>query len=53
MIVTDHSRFDYARIQKVGKVVVDTRNAIKAPGDNVFRLGGPRVRVPELALAGA
>ena len=41
--VTDHSQFDYAVIQRAGKVVVDTRNAIAAPGPNVVRLGAPRV----------
>jgi UDP-N-acetyl-D-glucosamine dehydrogenase len=42
VIVTDHSQFDYAVIQRAGKVVVDTRNAIAAPGPNVVRLGAPR-----------
>jgi UDP-N-acetyl-D-glucosamine dehydrogenase len=43
VIVTDHSSFDYGQLQRVAKVVVDTRNAISAPGPNVFRLGAPRV----------
>jgi len=43
VVVTDHSKFDYAAIQRSGKVVVDTRNAIKEPGPNVVRLGAPRV----------
>jgi UDP-N-acetyl-D-glucosamine dehydrogenase len=42
IIVTDHSQFDYDVLQRVGKVVVDTRNAIRTPGDNVVRLGAPR-----------
>ena len=49
VIVTDHDRFDYDRIQQVAKVVVDTRNAIASPGPNVVRLGAPRA-VEELAL---
>jgi UDP-N-acetyl-D-glucosamine dehydrogenase len=47
VIVTDHSQFDYAVIQRAGKVVVDTRNAISAPGPNVLRLGAPRITVRE------
>ena len=42
VVVTDHSLFDYHLLQRVGKVVVDTRNAIRNPGPNVLRLGGPR-----------
>ncbi|MEQ1757806.1 MAG: nucleotide sugar dehydrogenase [Vicinamibacterales bacterium] len=42
VVVTDHTKFDYAAIQRAGKVVVDTRNAIKSPGDHVVRLGAPR-----------
>ena len=29
MIVTDHSDYDYARIVRESKLVVDTRNATK------------------------
>jgi UDP-N-acetyl-D-glucosamine dehydrogenase len=50
VVVTDHSRFDYDQMQRLGKVVVDTRNAIKNPGANVVRLGSARpVAVPALA----
>jgi UDP-N-acetyl-D-glucosamine dehydrogenase len=42
VVVTDHSSFDYDIVQRVATVVVDTRNAIKAPGPNVVRLGAPR-----------
>ena len=42
VIVTDHSRFDYDRLQQAAKVVVDTRNAIPDPGPNVTRIGAPR-----------
>ncbi len=42
VVMTDHSLFDYDLLQRVGKVVVDTRNAIRTPGANVVRLGGPR-----------
>ena len=51
VIVTDHSGFDYERLQQAGKVVVDTRNAIASPGPNVVRLGAPRVAIEEPALA--
>jgi UDP-N-acetyl-D-glucosamine dehydrogenase len=44
VIVTDHSRFDYERLQRVAKVIVDTRNAIRNPGSKVVRLGAPRRR---------
>jgi UDP-N-acetyl-D-glucosamine dehydrogenase len=47
VIVTDHSRFNYDDMQRVGTVVVDTRNAIKSPGPNVVRLGAPRTVVAE------
>jgi UDP-N-acetyl-D-glucosamine dehydrogenase len=50
VIVTDHSRFDYDLIQRAGKVVVDTRNAIKSPGENVLRLGAPRGIAQEAAV---
>jgi UDP-N-acetyl-D-glucosamine dehydrogenase len=43
VIVTDHSGFDYDAIQRAGKVVVDTRNAIAVPGAHVVRLGAPRL----------
>jgi UDP-N-acetyl-D-glucosamine dehydrogenase len=51
VIVTDHSQFDYDRIQRAGKVVVDTRNAIASPGPNVLRLGAPRTSAQEAAVA--
>src|SRR5690606_30498714 len=40
-ILTDHRVFDYAAIARHADVVVDTRNAIKEPAANVFRLGAP------------
>jgi UDP-N-acetyl-D-glucosamine dehydrogenase len=52
VVVTDHSAFDYDQLQRVAKVVVDTRNAIPSPGPNVVRLGAARPGpVPELASA--
>ena len=52
VVVTDHTKFDYAQLQRVGKVVVDTRNAVKSPGPKVVRLGAARrPSVPELASA--
>ena len=38
--------FDYAAMVAEADVIVDTRNAIKEPHPNVFRLGAPR---PEAA----
>jgi UDP-N-acetyl-D-glucosamine dehydrogenase len=37
VVATDHTRFDFQRIGRM-PLVVDTRNAIKSPGANVFRL---------------
>ena len=42
VIVTDHKAFDYDAIVAEADVVVDTRNAIKQPHPNVFRLGAPK-----------
>ncbi len=42
VVVTDHSAFDYGRLQGIAKVVVDTRNAISSPGPHVTRLGAAR-----------
>jgi UDP-N-acetyl-D-glucosamine dehydrogenase len=50
VVVTDHSSFDYADLQRVAKTVVDTRNAVKSPGPKVVRLGAARQNaVPEMA----
>jgi UDP-N-acetyl-D-glucosamine dehydrogenase len=40
-ILTDHKVFDYEAIVRHANLVVDTRNAIRQPAPNVFRLGGP------------
>jgi UDP-N-acetyl-D-glucosamine dehydrogenase len=49
VVVTDHSQFDYEELQRVAKVVVDTRNAIKKPQAKVVRLGAARrAAAPEL-----
>lgn len=41
LILTDHSKFDYEKIAKNAKLVIDTRNAIKSRiHKNVFRIGG-------------
>ncbi len=53
VVVTDHSAFDYDQFQRAAKVVVDTRNAIKSPGPNVIRLGGPRRAAAALEAAPA
>jgi UDP-N-acetyl-D-glucosamine dehydrogenase len=51
VVVTDHARFDYDELQRVAKVVVDTRNAIKNPGPKVLRLGAANQMSLEAALA--
>jgi UDP-N-acetyl-D-glucosamine dehydrogenase len=50
VVVTDHSLFNYDDVQRAAKVVVDTRNAIKAPGPHVVRLGAPRAVAEEPAV---
>jgi len=42
VIVTDHKAFDYQALVEEADVIVDTRNAIKDPHPNVFKLGAPR-----------
>jgi UDP-N-acetyl-D-glucosamine dehydrogenase len=42
VIVTDHQAFDYDALVAEADLIVDTRNAIKQPHPNVFKLGAPR-----------
>lgn len=42
VIVTDHKAFDYDAMLNEVDVIVDTRNAIRRPHPNVFKLGAPR-----------
>src|SRR5262245_59840910 len=42
VIVTDHKAFDYTALVEEADLIVDTRNAIKDPHPNVFKLGAPR-----------
>jgi UDP-N-acetyl-D-glucosamine dehydrogenase len=42
VIVTDHKAFDYEAMLDEADVIVDTRNAIKRPHPNVFKLGSPK-----------
>ena len=42
VIVTDHKAFDYQALLDEADLIVDTRNAIKEPHANVFKLGAPR-----------
>jgi UDP-N-acetyl-D-glucosamine dehydrogenase len=51
VIVTDHHSFDYDSIVAEADLVVDTRNAVKHPRSNVFKLGAPRAVEGEKALA--
>src|SRR5215218_2837809 len=39
VIVTDHKAFDYKALVEEADLIVDTRNAIKEPNANVFKLG--------------
>ena len=44
VILTDHTAFDYAELVSEARLIVDTRNAIKIPAENVFKLGAPNPR---------
>jgi UDP-N-acetyl-D-glucosamine dehydrogenase len=50
-ILTDHKVFDYSSIVRHSDIVVDTRNAVKQPAPNVFRLGAPAREAPAVELA--
>ena len=41
VIVTDHRVFDYGAITRHARLIVDSRNAIKAGGPHIFKLGAP------------
>lgn len=41
VVLTDHTAFDYPELVSTAALVVDTRNAIKTPAANVFKLGAP------------
>jgi UDP-N-acetyl-D-glucosamine dehydrogenase len=45
VIATDHKAFDYDAMVAEADLIVDTRNAIRKPAPNVFRLGTPRPEV--------
>ena len=42
VVITDHKAFDYDAMVAEADLIVDTRNAIKTPARNVFKLGAPR-----------
>ena len=42
VIATDHKGFDYDAMVAEADLIVDTRNAIRKPAPNVFKLGSPR-----------
>ena len=44
VIITDHRALDFAGVVRHARLVVDTRNAIKTPHPNVFKLGAPTPR---------
>jgi UDP-N-acetyl-D-glucosamine dehydrogenase len=37
-VLTNHSCFDFAMIQANSQLIFDTRNAYKAPAENIFKL---------------
>ena len=51
VVITDHKSFDYDAMVAESDVVVDTRNAIKTPAKNVFKLGAPRPEGETVATA--
>jgi UDP-N-acetyl-D-glucosamine dehydrogenase len=51
VVVTDHKAFDYGAMVAEADLIVDTRNAIKKPAHNVFRLGAPRPEGETLEVA--
>jgi UDP-N-acetyl-D-glucosamine dehydrogenase len=51
VIITDHKTFDYDAMVAEADLIVDTRNAIKKPAANVFKLGAPRPEREKVALA--
>jgi UDP-N-acetyl-D-glucosamine dehydrogenase len=51
VIVTDHKAFDYAAMVAEADIIVDTRNAIKTPAPNVFKLGAPQPEPQKTGVA--
>ena len=51
VVITDHKTFDYDQMAAEADLIVDTRNAIKKPASNVFRLGAPRPEGEKVALS--
>jgi UDP-N-acetyl-D-glucosamine dehydrogenase len=46
VVITDHKSFDFDAMVVEADLLVDTRNAIKKPATNVFKLGAPRPESP-------
>jgi len=51
VIITDHKSLDYAAMVAEADLIVDTRNAIKSPASNVFKLGAPRPEGEKVEIA--
>ena len=51
VIVTDHKNFDYDAMVTEADLIVDTRNAIRQPAPNVFKLGSPRPEAQKKGVA--
>ena len=45
VVLTNHRGIDYAELASRAKLVVDTRNAVKASAPNLFKLGAPNPTV--------
>jgi UDP-N-acetyl-D-mannosaminuronate dehydrogenase len=51
VVITDHKTFDYDAMVAEAELIVDTRNAIRKPAANVFKLGGPRLEAQGQGVA--
>ena len=51
VVITDHKAFDYDAMVAEADLIVDTRNAIKKPAQNVFGSGAPRPEGETVARA--
>ncbi len=45
VVLTNHSAFDLIDLASAARLIVDTRNAVRSDGPNVFRIGMPNPRV--------
>ena len=50
VIVTDHAAFDFDAIRAGARLIVDTRNSIRAAAPHVYKLGAPHPALEELPV---